>query len=77
MWVSIAELKLKKIESGHFTFLKCYIQDTPSRKQYQCFFRGARGISRINDFFLGNMGEERKIKTNETRKMKFCALKML
>lgn len=53
------------------------MQDTPARKQYQCFFRRAPGISRINDFFQGNMGELREIKNNKTRKRTFCALKML
>ena len=37
---------MKQLESGHFTFCKCYIQGAPRTKQYHCFFRGAHKISK-------------------------------
>ena len=47
----------KKLKSGHYTFWKCYVQGAPRKTQYHCFLRGARTISRINDFYGYTMGK--------------------
>ena len=35
------QIKIKKLESEHYTVRKCYIQDAPQKKQCHSFFRGA------------------------------------
>ena len=44
------QIKIKQLESEHYTFWKSYIQGAPWRKQYRCSFRGALKISKNNDF---------------------------
>ena len=47
----------KKLESGHFTLWKRYIQDSPLTKRNHRFFRRAPRISRITNFYTWNMGD--------------------
>ena len=43
-------MKIKKTESGDYTFLKCYIQGGLRTKQWNCVFRGAPKFLKINPF---------------------------
>ena len=76
MWVSIAELKLKKTRIKTLHVFKM-LYTGYSMKETISMFLSRSTWNFQNDFFLGKMGEERKIKTNKTRKMTFFALKVL
>ena len=47
--------QIKQLESGHFTFWKCYIQGASWTKQYHCFSREAPRSSRKIDFYACNL----------------------
>ena len=41
----VANQNNEKQKSVHCTFLKCYVQGAPRKKQYHCFLPGAPKIS--------------------------------
>ena len=41
---------IREIESGHFTFWKCYIQGGPRTKQFNCLLCGAPKIKKRRNF---------------------------
>ena len=42
------QIKIKLLETGHYTFWKCFIQGAPCKKQYHCFFHGEPKIKKEN-----------------------------
>ena len=69
--------KINKLELGHSRFSNCYIQGTPRKKQYHCFFRRTPKISRINDFYRSILGELWEIKIKKNKISTLYILKLL
>ena len=63
---------IREIESGHFTFWKCYIQGGPRTKQFNCLLCGAPKIKKRRNFstFLVNSFKSKS-------KSQLCILKVL
>ena len=49
------QIKIKKLESGQYTFCNCYIQGASRKKQHHCFFCRAPKLLRKNDFYASTL----------------------
>ena len=72
----MANQNKKQLEYGHSSFSYYYIQGAPVKKQYHCFFRGARKII-LKKGFYSNLGEQWQIKVKKTRVKRLDTLKLL
>ena len=61
----LQQTKIKKLDSGHYTFWNCYIQRASWKKQYLCFLRGTPESSRLNAFYTQILGKCWQIKTKK------------
>ena len=51
------QIKIKLLETGHYSFWKCFIQGAPCKKQYHCFFHGEPKIKKKTGFYTFTLAE--------------------